>query len=275
MYKRTMLTGAVAIACALAMSMSAYADDIPIPEALRAYGDAYYTGSWQWIDKDGDGMAECYYFGPFGTTYTSTTTPDGYTVNEYGQWTVDGVVQTQPVEVSNEPVVTTTTDLSTGVQTITTADYDFRRDWLHNGVGASQVVADNGGYNEQGVSNSLLYMYTHSQEENKKFGELLVFTGTGTRVTVYYKNGFCVVYPLAGSGTTKFAGQDASFTPNPDYSYSFKYWDGSDARTLGDKLLASGAFSKDALHYYYDGGQLSIVLADGSVLGCNRSACGF
>ena len=38
---------------------------------------------------------ECYYFGPNGYIYTSTTTPDGYTVDENGAWTVNGTVQTQ------------------------------------------------------------------------------------------------------------------------------------------------------------------------------------
>ena len=60
-----------------------------------------YTG-WQWIDDNGDGMAECYYFEPEsngyrGRLYKSTTTPDGYTVNEKGQWTQNGIVITKDV----------------------------------------------------------------------------------------------------------------------------------------------------------------------------------
>ena len=58
-----------------------------------------FTG-WNWIDDNGDGVSECYYFqeasdGRRGRLYKGTTTPDGYTVNEKGQWTVDGVVQTK------------------------------------------------------------------------------------------------------------------------------------------------------------------------------------
>lgn len=58
-----------------------------------------YTG-WNWIDDDGDGIAECYYFetvsnGHRGSLYRSTTTPDGYTVNEKGQWTQNGLVITR------------------------------------------------------------------------------------------------------------------------------------------------------------------------------------
>ena len=55
-----------------------------------------YTG-WNWIDDNGDGMAECYYFqeisdGHRGRLYRSATTPDGYTVNDKGQWTQNGTV---------------------------------------------------------------------------------------------------------------------------------------------------------------------------------------
>ena len=58
-----------------------------------------FTG-WNWIDDNGDGVSECYYFqevsdGKRGRLYKGTTTPDGYTVNEKGQWTVNGVVQTK------------------------------------------------------------------------------------------------------------------------------------------------------------------------------------
>ena len=55
----------------------------------------YLRSTWQWIDTDNDGVAECYYFDADGWMYTDTTTPDGYTVDENGAWTVDSVVQTR------------------------------------------------------------------------------------------------------------------------------------------------------------------------------------
>lgn len=60
---------------------------------------AMLTG-WHWIDADGDGRTECYYFneisdGTKGKLLCNTVTPDGYTVNEKGQWTVNGIVQTK------------------------------------------------------------------------------------------------------------------------------------------------------------------------------------
>ena len=48
----------------------------------------------------GDGVAECYYFNGDGYMLANTTTPDGYTVNADGAWTVNGVVQTQGVVVN-------------------------------------------------------------------------------------------------------------------------------------------------------------------------------
>lgn len=51
------------------------------------------TSSWEWIDGNFDTVAECYYFDADGYLVTDTKTLDGYTVNENGTWTVDGIVQ--------------------------------------------------------------------------------------------------------------------------------------------------------------------------------------
>ena len=57
-----------------------------------------YTG-WKWI-KGVDGVEKCYYFNPVsdgtrGRLYKNSTTPDGYTVNADGAWTINGVVVTR------------------------------------------------------------------------------------------------------------------------------------------------------------------------------------
>lgn len=57
--------------------------------------NAYHTNGWQWLDGNGDGIAECYYFGSDGYMAAATTTPDGYTVNADGAWTENGVVKTR------------------------------------------------------------------------------------------------------------------------------------------------------------------------------------
>lgn len=63
--------------------------------ATNDTGTTWYANGWQWIDGNGDGVAESYCFDANGYLYTNTTTPDGYTVNADGAWTVNGVVQTQ------------------------------------------------------------------------------------------------------------------------------------------------------------------------------------
>ena len=56
---------------------------------------SYLTNGWHWLDGNGDGISECYYFDGNGYMAANTTTPDGYTVDGSGAWVVDGVVQTQ------------------------------------------------------------------------------------------------------------------------------------------------------------------------------------
>ena len=59
----------------------------------------YFKSSWQWIDGNQDGIAECYCFDENGWMYENTITPDGYTVNENGAWTVGNIVQTKPSDL--------------------------------------------------------------------------------------------------------------------------------------------------------------------------------
>ena len=56
---------------------------------------SYPKNEWKWLDGNGDGISESYYFGADGYLLTNTTTPDGYTVNADGQWVENGVVKTQ------------------------------------------------------------------------------------------------------------------------------------------------------------------------------------
>lgn len=56
---------------------------------------SYPVGSWQWLDGNNDGTAECYYFDGNGYMLANTITPDGYSVDGNGAWVVNGVIQTQ------------------------------------------------------------------------------------------------------------------------------------------------------------------------------------
>ena len=73
---------------------------------------SYPTNSWQWLDGNNDGTAECYYFDGSGYMLASTTTPDGYFVDGNGAWVVNGEIQTQTVNTE-----TPANETQTGVYT--------------------------------------------------------------------------------------------------------------------------------------------------------------
>jgi hypothetical protein len=55
------------------------------------------VSGWRWIMHQ-DGHYHCYYFiqdhnGSYGALLRNATTPDGYQVNENGEWVVNGIVQ--------------------------------------------------------------------------------------------------------------------------------------------------------------------------------------
>lgn len=50
-------------------------------------GDGTFpTSTWRWLDGNGDGVAECYYFDENGKMLADTTTPDGYSLDQNGAW---------------------------------------------------------------------------------------------------------------------------------------------------------------------------------------------
>ncbi len=59
------------------------------------------TSGWYWLDGNGDGIAESYCFNEAGYIYQGTLTPDHYTVNADGAWTVNGVVQTRRISTTS------------------------------------------------------------------------------------------------------------------------------------------------------------------------------
>ena len=67
----------------------------------NADNSTWHSNGWQWVDGNGDGTAECYYFDANGYMLAGTTTPDGYTVNADGQWVENGTVQKKAVGASN------------------------------------------------------------------------------------------------------------------------------------------------------------------------------
>lgn len=83
---------------------------------------SYPVNGWKWIDGNGDGAAECYYFNEQGYCLLNTYAPDGYQVNENGAWVVDGVVQYQTASAVQQQV---NISESTAQKLLSIADYVY------------------------------------------------------------------------------------------------------------------------------------------------------
>lgn len=104
MKKMIKVLGLVAI-MTLSMSIQVFAGEWKKNDTGWWYqnnDNSYPVNTWAWIDGNKDGIAECYYFNENGYMLANTNTPDNYTVNENGAWTVDGVVQTKNMFISSE-----------------------------------------------------------------------------------------------------------------------------------------------------------------------------
>lgn len=170
MIKRKILTTVAAVSVAAMMTVGVFAVGWQHNVTGWWYGTnetntTWHANCWQWIDGNNDGIAECYYFDQNGYMLASTTTPDGFTVNADGAWTVNGVVQTKIVGAQNTV---------TASDTYSTSEYD-----------------------NNGISLAALDMLGRTRAENAKYGEVDVYEG-GTQISVTYKNGLGIAYDLAG-----------------------------------------------------------------------------
>lgn len=100
--KKKILTLVAAAVMTMAMSVTSFAAigqwrQDSVGWWWEREGGSYLTNQWMWIDGNADGIVECYCFGPDGYMLANTTTPDGYTVDANGAWTVNGVVQSRGV----------------------------------------------------------------------------------------------------------------------------------------------------------------------------------
>lgn len=116
----------------------------------------YPVNCWQWIDGNGDGTAENYYFNESGFCLMNTTTPDGNAVDANGAWIVNGVVQTQTLTAQLPQTTQTTTNTPTqSVSGISSTPYDGYTIVVNTGTkkyhfpkcsSVSKMAAENTGY---------------------------------------------------------------------------------------------------------------------------------
>lgn len=249
MKRKNIMTTVVATVMALAMSMTAFAGEVGWTHNSKGWwygtdeiGAQWYSDGWHWIDGNKDGVSECYYFGADGYILANTATPDGYTVNGDGAWTVDGVVQTQGTLVNNNNAAAETTQINNGDTTLN---------------------SDNGGYNSYGCSNAALELLKNSREDNAKYGEVKVEEySVATGVT--YANGFFVSYPKEGSGTYKKV-QVASSRSDLNGSHLFSYYDSSLSPEEAAKMLQRNGFEKGVNGAYENGLSCWVNVGDGTI----------
>lgn len=139
--KKRILTTILAGILTTSMSMTSFAGWEQEGTSWK-YNDngTYAANGWRWIDGNGDGVAECYYFDSNGYMLANTTTPDGYTVNADGAWYELSQVWTKDVSI-----IAPAENIEKG--TIPT------------------------GYNENGISNAAIDILEHTRAENAaKYG---------------------------------------------------------------------------------------------------------
>lgn len=169
---------------------------------------SYPVSQWQWLDGNGDGVAESYCFDASGYMYANTTTPDGYQVNTDGQWIANGAVQTKAVQASTPAPA-------------------------NNGQNGTYSTSE---YDNNGISLAALDMFGRTREENAKYTE--VFSDANLEfVTVKYANDLIVSYSTDNKKAYEILGIGTNITK------VFKY--ANDSRTADqlDKTLKTKGYS--------------------------------
>ena len=126
-------------------SISAYAGGSWVKDNVGWWyrrGDGRWpNNAWQWLDGNGDGQAECYYFYESGYCALNTDV-DGYRVNGDGMWTVNGQVQRMYVgdliDHINNPG---RTEIEGTIEVLTRAEAAARNNaYAERGSGSEKVV---------------------------------------------------------------------------------------------------------------------------------------
>lgn len=116
--KKTLLTLFTAGIMTLSLCLSSFAGSWEKDDTgwwWKNNDGTYPVNCWQWIDGNGDGIAESYFFNASGYLLTDTMTPDNYQVDANGAWVIDGVVQTKVI-AAEAPSVSESTDSASNPQ---------------------------------------------------------------------------------------------------------------------------------------------------------------
>ena len=187
--KKKFMTLALTAAMAASMGMTAFAGQWVQNTTgwwWQEDNGSYPVSQWKWLDGNKDGIYECYAFDSNGYMYANTTTPDGYTVNADGAWTIGNSVQLK---------------------------YQKDMDSQNNSGNASD--------NNQSTSSDDSTVYTNedmvgtfmTNDENREdYFELMVGAGDSIAAFYYDNDGDTHIYNFAKSSYTKY--RDSSNSRN-------------------------------------------------------------
>lgn len=117
------------------------------------------ANGWKWIDDDGDGVKECFYFDANGYLLMDVRTPDGYTVNAEGEWIVNGEIQREYPEVAEpEPKVQVVT-----VESVIAENKDF----LDRVLNAATTGNNDAVFAEMGYNSNLIKFRNQLPKETR------------------------------------------------------------------------------------------------------------
>ena len=163
--KKKFMTLALTAAMAASMGMTAFAGQWVQNTTgwwWQEDNGSYPVSQWKWLDGNQDGTYECYAFDSNGYMYANTTTPDGYTVNADGAWTIGNSVQLKfAKDMQNE-----TADNSSASNSSDTADTTVYTN--EDMIGTFQINDENrDDYYElvQGVGDSIAAIYYDTDGE--------------------------------------------------------------------------------------------------------------
>ena len=166
--KRFLKMAAAVTALCAAMGITAYAGQWQQDSTGWWYEEddgSYPASTWQWIDGNGDGISECYYFDSGGYMVFDTTI-NGSQLDENGAWVENGQVQTKKswalVRQSNDPMeIMRTVSEMNDTQNI---DADFVMNMQMTAEGQTIPVASTGNIKMQMNGTDLKYLMDMSMD---------------------------------------------------------------------------------------------------------------
>lgn len=140
----------------------------------------YPQNTWMWLDGNGDGTAECYYFDSAGYM-ASNTYVDGYQIDGNGCWVQNGQVQVQTAAVENDAMkaLRAATERS---QSLTSMDTDYLMNMQISMEGLTMDMNMNGNM-------KLKNIYTDQMQFMMSMD--LSLLGETVQMDYFYKDGWC------------------------------------------------------------------------------------